>query len=317
MGNNYSSTRDPEMIDNDLKQRFIFENSGIRGEIVRLNASYRAIITKHEYPPAVRQLIGEALAIAALLSTTLKTEGIVTLQIQSKGPVTLLVAQANYLNQLRGIVHWEGDVSAESLMAAFGEGHLVVTINPGEGTERFQGIVELQGKTLAEAFINYFQQSEQINTYLFVAADNDSVAGILLQVLPHQRDKTLINEVFENEQNVQLTWESIVHLTSTLTAQEILHLPNQEILHRLYANLEEDIRIFDTERLSFQCACSRERMENALRLLSQTEILEIIKEKNTITVTCEFCNQKFDFDAVDVALLFTDSATINISETKH
>ncbi len=305
------------MIDNDLKQRFIFVNSGIRGEIVRLNASYRAILSKHDYPPTIRQLLGEALAIVALLSTTLKTEGIVTLQIQSKGPITLLVTQANYLNQLRGIVHWEGEVSTKSLKTAFDEGHLVITIDPGEGNERFQGIVELKGKTLAEALINYFQQSEQINTYLFLAADDQSVAGILLQVLPQQSDKSLKKDVFETEQQVQLDWESIVHLTSTITAQELLNLPNQEILHRLYINHEEDVRIFDTERLSFQCSCTRDRMENALRLLSHAEILDIIKEKNTITVTCEFCNQKFEFDAVDVALLFTDTASINISGTKH
>lgn len=301
------------MIDSDLKQRFVFVNSGIRGEIVRLNASYRAILAKHDYPPPVRQLLGEALAIAALLSSTLKTEGMVTVQIQSKGPVTLLVTQANYLNQLRGIVHWEGDVSNESLSQAFGEGHLVITIDPGQGSERFQGIVELKGKTLADALINYFQQSEQINTYLYLAADENTVAGILLQVLPQTNDSSMSAEV----ENIELSWETLVHLTSTLTASEILNLPNQEILRRLYLNHEEDVRLFDGERLSFQCACSRERMENALRLLSQEEILEIIKEKNTITVTCEFCNQKFDFDAIDVTLLFTDASAMSVSGTKH
>jgi molecular chaperone Hsp33 len=305
------------MIDNDLKQRFIFTNSGIRGEIVRLNASYRAILSKHDYPPPIRKLLGEALAIVSLLSTTLKTEGIVTLQIQSKGPITLLVTQANYLNQLRGIVHWEGDISTESLMTAFGEGNLVITINPGEETEKFQGIVELQGKTLSEALINYFQQSEQIKTYLYVTADDDAVAGILLQVLPPKSDNSITDDIHDSEHEMQLNWESIVQLTSTLTPLEILHLPNQEILHRLYANHEEDIRIFDSERLSFQCSCSRERMENALRLLSKEETLDIIKDNNTINVTCEFCNQKFEFDAVDVAVLFSDTAPISISETKH
>ncbi len=305
------------MIDNDIKQRFVFVNSGIRGEIVRLNASYRTILSKHNYPLPVQQLLGEALAIAALLSSTLKTDGIVTVQIQSKGPITLLVTQANYLNQLRGIVHWEGDVSNETLAQAFGEGHLVITIDPGQGNERFQGIVELQGKTLSEALINYFQQSEQINTYLYLAADENTVAGILLQVLPQTNDSQLNENVENEDQNVQLNWEAVVQLTSTLTAAEILNLPNAEILRRLYLNHEEDVRLFDGDRLSFQCACSRERMENALRLLSQDEILEIIKEKNTITVTCEFCNQKFEFDAIDVTLLFTDTAAASISETKH
>lgn len=301
------------MIDDDIKQRFVFVKSGIRGEMVRLNASYRAILSKHDYPPPVRQLLGEALAIAALLSSTLKTEGIVTVQIQSKGPITLLVTQANYLNQLRGIVHWEGEVSNESLTQAFGEGHLVITIDPGQGGDRYQGIVELKGKTLAEALINYFQQSEQINTYLYLAADDQTVAGILLQVLPNGNDASLTTNI----ENVELNWEAIMHLTSTLTAAEMLNLPNQEILRRLYLNHEEDMRLFDGERLSFQCACSRERMGNALRLLNHDEILDIIREKNTITVTCEFCNQKFDFDAIDVTLLFTDSASMSVSGTKH
>lgn len=116
------------MNDSDTLQRFVFENTAIRGEIVRLNTSYQAVLGKHNYPPSVRKLLGEALAIAALLSTTLKADGTLTLQIQASGPVTLVVAQANSLNQLRGLAHWKGDVSTESLMTAFGKGHLVITI---------------------------------------------------------------------------------------------------------------------------------------------------------------------------------------------
>lgn len=305
-------------IDTDTLQRFVFENTAIRGEIVRLNASYLAILSKHDYPPSVRKLLGEALAIAALLSTTLKTDGIITLQIQAAGPITLMVAQANSLNQLRGLAHWTGEVSTESLTTAFGEGHLIITIDPGSGSEKFQGIVQLAGQNLAEALVHYFQQSEQIKTHLYLASDENSIAGILLQALPktetHYDDIDLLHQI---EQTEKANWETIVHLTSTLTPEEILQLPNRDILRRLYLTHDEDIRLFDGERLSFQCSCSRERMEGALKLLDESEILEILKEKEAVVVTCEFCNQQYKFDSIDFTLLFSNLPAAVESNTKH
>lgn len=306
------------MNDIDLLQRFIFENKAIRGEIVRLHSSYLAVLSKHDYPLPVRKLLGEALAIAALMSSMLKSEGSVTLQIQATGPITLIVAQVNHLNQLRGLAHWQGDVDTTSLKSAFGTGHLVITIDPGQGGERWQGIVELTGNNLAEAFVNYFQQSEQIDTFLFLASDDNTVAGIRLQALPQPMDKNKDTE-FSNLDidSLSAAWESVVHLTSTLTTAEILQLSNQDILRRLFLNLGEDIRVFEGERFSFYCNCSRERMESAISLLSEEEMLEILQEKNVVTVTCEFCNQHYEFDSIDVALLFRDTIVTTSSTTKH
>lgn len=166
--------------------------------------------------------------------------------------------------------------------------------------------------------MNYFQQSEQIKTHLFLASDENSIAGILLQALPKSevihKDTDFLENIKPSETS---NWETVVHLTRTLTPEEILQLPNKDILRRLYLTHDEDVRLFDSERLSFQCSCSRERMENAIRLLDEKEMLEILQEKEIVTVTCEFCNQQYQFDAIDFTLLLSNLPSVTDSSTKH
>jgi molecular chaperone Hsp33 len=292
------------MSDNDTLQRFLFEQIGVRGEIIHLDASYRAIINQRNYPKVVRNLLGELLAATVLLSAPLKTSGSLIMQVHGDGPVSLLVAQADYESHVRGLAHWEGEVPEDSFMAALGHGRLVITIDPGQGSERYQGIVELSADSLAASIENYFTQSEQLATFLFLTANETSAVGLLLQVLPHQ----------ENQQQTVI-WEHLMHLSRTITAEELLELPNSEILRRLYH--EEDIRLFDSEPISFRCGCDRNKMEVAIRTLPYQEVLEILKEENTVTATCEFCNHSYQFDAVDVEKIFADATFADISSTKH
>lgn len=289
------------MIEYDTLQRFIFENTNVRGEIVRLRASYQAVSERHAYPKIVKELLGETLVAAALLSATIKFEGSLILQVQGDGPLKLLVAQSTHEHHLRGLAQYEGEIT-EKTLSAIGKGQLVITIIPNKG-ERYQGIVEIKANNLASSIENYFFQSEQLPTYIFLAADAHGAAGMLLQNMPEV--------ITEKTQNF---WEHLMHLAHTLTTAELLQLSNEVILKRLFH--EEDVRLFEAEPVSFRCECSLERMERALLIFGYEHTMDIFKTNKHVTVTCEFCNKHYDFDKVDIERIFTQNAN-PLTDTKH
>ena len=279
----------------DTLTRFILESRPVRGEIVYLNKSYREILNRHPYPLAVQMLLGQALAAASLLSATLKYEGALIIQVQGNGPVSLLLAQANSEHQIRGLANWQGNIP-DNFNEALGEGHLVITIDPGVGAERYQGIVDLTGNNLSRVIENYFYQSEQLPTYLFLTANQDTAAGFFLQVLPNNTDNIEHN-------NMNLTdWLHIEQLAKTLTPFELLHLPPQQILHRLFH--EETVKIFESEPVEFFCRCSRDAMGRAIATMGKEEACQLSEEHQVVSVTCEFCHQKQDFDRIDIERIF-------------
>lgn len=286
----------------DTLQRFLFENAGVRGELVHLDASWRAILERHDYPGPVRELLGEAMAASALLAATLKFKGSIILQVQGSGPVSLLVVECTAARGLRGLAHWNGEVPGADLKARFGDGRLVITVDPGEGMERYQGIVPLEGSHLGEAIENYLERSEQLRTRLWLAADGERAAGLLLQKLPGP------------EQDAD-AWQRVVMLASTVTPAELLTLDPRRLMHRLFH--EEDLRVFDPESLFFRCSCSRERVANMLRALGEGEVESILAEQGNITVHCEFCNQRYLFDPVDAAQLFATASVPGAASTRH
>lgn len=280
------------MTDGDSLQRFLFDAHGVRGEIVHLDATWKAVLQTHDYPPAVADQLGRALAAAALLSATIKIEGSLILQIQGEGPLTVLVAQATHERTLRGLAHWRGDVPKGELRDVFGEGHLAMTAD-ASGGERYQGVVALEGRSLAEALEAYFSRSEQLPTRLWLAADAHRAVGMLLQRLP---DATSAED----------DWDRVLTLAGTLTDEELLSLPSDDLLYRLFH--EERVRVLESEPVSFRCGCSRERMADALRTLGRAEAESIIAEQGQIHADCDFCNRSYRFDAVDVAAVFADAA---------
>lgn len=288
--------------DKDTLQRFLFDRTNVRGELVHLDASWQAALERKDYPRPVRELLGQAFAAAALLSATIKFDGALTLQLQGAGPVSLLVVQATANQNLRGLAHWEGDVRDAALSELVGAGRLAITIDPGGKGERYQGIVALEQDNLAACLEQYFKQSEQLATRLWLAADGESAAGMLLQELPKETDD-------------HDAWARDVHLGETITTLELLTLPAREILHRLYH--EEDVRLFEAEPVSFRCSCSRERIENMLRSLGQQEVQQVIAEQGNVGVDCEFCNQHYDFDPVDVEALFAAADQPGVPPTRH
>ncbi len=279
------------MSDSDTLSRFLFEDSGIRGTLVHLDASWRAVLATHDYPEVVRGLLGEALAAVALLAATLKFEGSLILQAQGDGPLRTLVTQATSARTVRGLARWDGEIPRQgTLTDRFGDARLVMTIEAAN-SEPYQGIVSLQGHTLADAVEHFFGGSEQLPTRLWLTANAQRAAGLLLQRLP--------GESVEDED-----WERIGLLAATLTNEELDELPAERLLYRLFH--EERVRLFEPEPLAFRCGCSRARIEDTVKLLGDREIEAIIAEQGALKVTCEFCNREYRFDPIDARQLLVE-----------
>jgi molecular chaperone Hsp33 len=289
------------MIDRDHLHRFLFEDAEIRGEWVQLNASWQAVLACHNYPSAVQSQLGQALAATVLLSATIKFKGSFILQVQSGGPLKTLVTQATHHRTVRGLARWDGEIPQGSLLEIYGPGRLVLTIQTA-GKEPYQGIVSLEGTNLAEALQTYFSHSEQLQTCLWLAADDQKAVGLFLQELPSRPGR-------------DADWERIALLAGTVTAQEMLSLPSEELLYRLFN--EERVRLFEPEPVSFRCDCSWKRIENTLIALGPKEIKAILEEQSTIEVDCEFCNRHYSFDQVDMEQLFTERVRAPVPPTKH
>lgn len=286
----------------DSLQRFLFEHAPIRGERVHLDASWRSVLERHDYPPLLRQMMGELCAAAVLLAATLKLEGSLILQIQGHGAIRLLVVECSGDLKLRATAKWEGPLNG-SLSELVGDGRFVITLDPKDGNQIYQGIVALEGGSVAEILQNYMTRSEQLETRLWLAADEHAASGLLLQKLP---EKT--------EEDVD-AWPRVTQLADTLRNAELQQLPTQELLHKLYH--EEDVRLFEAQPVSFHCTCSRDNVAQMLRMLGAEEVEAILNEQQTIEVHCEFCNHRYEFDKVDAAQLFSGGVPVAASKTRH
>lgn len=286
------------MTNKDLLHRFIFENTPIRGEFIHLEECFQTIVKQHPYPPALRKLLGEALCVAALLSAIIKFDGRLTVQFRGKGKLKLLLAQCDNNNHLRALVKWEGELSYEDLMDSFNEGVLVIMLDSEANTTRYQGMVAWQGNSLAESIEEYFKHSEQLETKICLAVNDTSAAGFLLQVVP-TGDKNFSDI---EKDIITPNWEFINRLTDNLNPSDMLWMDYQTLLRTLYP--EEIIRVFPSVHIKFHCKCTRKRGEDAILVLGKKEADEELRNKNSIVVTCEFCNKEYVFDAIDVAAIF-------------
>ena len=279
----------------DLLQRFTFDNTHVRGELVGLRQTLADIFSRQSYSEPVNNLLGELLAAAALLSATVKIEGLLTLQVQTDGPIRALLAETSHDGKLRGIVRMDEtqDASSGSLLGS--NGQLVITIDPDKG-RRYQGIVPLEGDNIAACLEGYFKQSEQLGTRIWLACENGVAAGMLLQELPE------LGEVQEGIDADPDAWDRLTHLASTIRADELLHLENDQILHRLYH--EEQVRLYPLSPLKFSCSCSKDRLSVALTHLGYEQCQEIIDEQQKIRADCQFCGQHYSFTQSDVNGLF-------------
>jgi molecular chaperone Hsp33 len=289
------------MIEQDLLRRFLFEDSGVRGEWIKLTTSWQAAKQHQQGPQNAQLQLGQALAAVVMLSATVKFNGSMILQAQGDGDFKALVAQSTHDRKIRGLIRSNDHVPVGSLETLFGQGRLVLTIEPDDA-QPYQGIVPLQGKNLATALQTYFEQSEQLNTRLWLFANETHAAGLLIQELPAQSSN-------------KVDWERIEILADTVTERELLELDCEQLLYRLFN--EEKVRLFDAEPVEFQCSCSRQKIERALRAIGKEELEDILQERGNIQVGCEFCSEQYFFDRVDVETLLSRERVANQSETWH
>lgn len=284
------------MAHQDQMHRYLFENYAVRGELVSVSATWRDILDGHDYPAPVQKVLGELLVATSLLTATLKFDGDITVQLQGDGPLNLAVINGNNRQEMRGVARMQGDIAADSsLKEMVGNGYLVITISPTEG-ERYQGVVGLEGETLSECLEDYFMRSEQLPTRLFIrtgeVSGQQGAGGILLQVLPAQDAKP---DDFEH----------LATLTETIKTEELLELPANEVLWRLYN--QEEVTLFDPQDVCFKCTCSHERCGEVLRTLPEEEVNQILAEDGKIDMHCDYCGSHYIYDAVDIAAIRKES----------
>ncbi len=281
------------MPNDDFIQRFLFQDFNVRGEMVRLGPSYREVLGQRDYPSTVRHGLGQMLAATALLSATLKFRGSMTLQANSEGPLRLMMAECRDHSDLRAIARFDADTPNPWL----GEGHLVITIEP-HGGERYQGIVTLEQDSLARAIESYFQRSEQLDTRLWLVADGECAAGMMLQRLPDGQgaDKATADE----------DWRRVELLADTVRDEELLSLQPRTVLERLFH--EEQVRLFDPRSVRFACSCSRERSANAIKFLGYDEAMSLVAEQGEVEIDCQFCHARYRFGGDDVRGVFAREA---------
>lgn len=278
------------MANQDQLHRYLFENYAVRGELVTVSNTWKEVLENHNYPLPVKNLLGELLVATSLLTATLKFAGDITVQVQGDGPMSLAVINGNNRQQMRGVARVQGEIADDaSLKTLVGNGYLVITITPEEG-ERYQGVVGLEGETLAECLEDYFQRSEQLPTRLFIRTGDvegqPAAGGMLLQVLPAQDTQA---EDFEH----------LALLTETVKAEELFTLPANEVLWRLYH--EEEVTLYDPQDVEFKCTCSRERCAGALKTLPDEEVDSILAEEGEIDMHCDYCGNHYLFNAMDIA----------------
>ncbi|BDH44274.1 33 kDa chaperonin [Salmonella enterica subsp. enterica serovar Choleraesuis] len=278
------------MSTHDQLHRYLFENRAVRGELVTVSETWQQMLDNHEYPQPVQKILGELLVATSLLTATLKFDGDITVQLQGDGPMTLAVINGNNRQEMRGVARVQGDIPENAdLKTLVGNGYLVITITPEQG-ERYQGVVGLEGDTLAACLEDYFMRSEQLPTRLFIrtgeADGKPAAAGMLLQVLPAQDAQ-------------QDDFDHLVALTDTIKTEEILNLDTKEVLWRLYH--EEEVTLYDPQDVCFKCTCSRERCADALKTLPESEVDDILAEDGEIDMHCDYCGNHYVFNAMDIS----------------
>jgi molecular chaperone Hsp33 len=296
----------------DLVQPFRIDPFALRGRLVRLGPSVDRILSQHDYPEPVAAVLGEAITLAVVLAGALKYDGIFTLQTKSDGPVRLIVADVSTEGAVRGYAQYDRERldqvpapnlgSSPSVPELIGKGYIAFTVDQGEHTERYQGIVELVGATLAECAQHYFRQSEQIQAGIKLAAARSGAGGawraggLMLQRVPPEGGYTVIAD------DVEDGWRRAMVLMSSATPAELVdpELSPHRLLYRLFH--DEGVRVFETHPLEARCRCSKEWIGRILRSFPAEDIEDMRKDK-VITVTCEFCNTRYDFAGEDFAPL--------------
>jgi molecular chaperone Hsp33 len=301
----------------DHVRRFIFENRPVRGHWVHLEGAWRELRAHSDYPPAVTELLGQAVVASVLLAATLKFRGTLTFQLQGNGSVSLLVAQCTHDFRVRAVARWDAEAvqrlspapDPRSLFRhlAGREGRITVTVEAEEQSLRYQGVVPLAGDSLAESLEAYFASSEQLPTRVLLAADEHLGSGMLVQKLPGADER--------EPEEVTEAWEAAQRGIAQLSPSGLHHGNLEELLAEGFPG--HDLRLYRGAAVRFECRCSQGRVAGLLRALGADEVRDVLKEQGSVLVTCEFCHRPYRFTSADVELLFSDGASPDASNAIH
>ncbi len=291
---------------NDFLSRFLLQRSGLRGVLVQLSDAWKTVQSRSAYPDPLRDLLGEILAAAPLFTGHAKVEGRLSIQMRGQGALRTLFAECTAGGSLRGLARWQAPLPTPLDPSHFGsDAMLAITIEgearPGQEPQRYQGLVSLQTTLLSSAFEDYFTQSEQLPTRILLAADGDRACGIMLQHLPGASDDPE-------------AWQRAHALLDTLTREELLTLPAETLLYRLFH--EEQVALVAQKPLHFGCSCSRQRVGTMLLGLGRAECDAALAE-DRIEVICEFCGHHYHFDKLDVEQLFAGGGSAPALDTRQ
>ncbi|MCQ8880150.1 Hsp33 family molecular chaperone HslO [Pseudoalteromonas shioyasakiensis] len=277
----------------DLLHRYTFDQLDVRGELVQIEHAYQEMIAGHDYPVAVKQLLGELLVATCLLTATLKFEGDIAVQLQGDGPVKYAVINGDDQQNMRGIARLQSEVTGSTVKELIGNGVMVLTITPNKG-ERYQGIVPLEHDTLAQCLEAYFAQSEQLQTRLWFATDttagSEKASGILLQVLPVNKEKSIDD------------FTHLEALSHTIKDEELLTLDATTVLTRLYH--EDNPRVYEPQPIKFKCGCTREKTITALVNVGQQALLDDAAANGEVKISCHYCLKDYFFTEQDIKSIF-------------
>lgn len=296
--------------DDDLVQPFLIERTGIRGRFVRLGSVLDTILQRADLPDPVASLLGELVALGSLLGSTLKYDGIFTLQIKADGALKTMVSDMTSSGSLRGYVGYDADAVSqlrqevgdqpEDIVEWLGEGYMAFTVDQGENSERYQGMVELQGPRLADSLRHYFRQSQQINAGILVSVrrtENGWRGGaMLLERLPDST-KGDVTDISEED------WRRALILMSSCTEDELVDpsISAERLIFRLFH--EDGVRVFDPQKLDSNCRCSREKVVNVIRSLPEDQVRDLSHEDGSVTMKCEFCNTDYHLSPQELDVL--------------
>lgn len=289
----------------DTLQRFLFDAAPVRGEVVRLGDTWSQVLKRRSYPAVLQKIMGELMAASALMTAMLKFEGSLVMQLHGKGRVKLIVIECESDMSMRATARWDedaGELPDAPLAELLGEGRFVITLDPRDGGQTYQGVVGLSGASVAAIIEHYMQASEQLDTRVWLSCEEGVTAGLMLQKLPAG-------------QGDPHAWEHLTTLAETITPVELRTLQPQELLYRLFH--QESVRVMTEEHPRFGCRCSRDKVGNMIKMLGRPEADSIVAEFGGIDIHCDFCNQHYRFDAVDVAQLFAADTTDHPSDTRH
>ncbi|MDN4016583.1 Hsp33 family molecular chaperone HslO [Zwartia panacis] len=289
----------------DQLKKYLSEDRSVRIESVDMHQTWQAAQAHHSYPPSVAALLGELVAASTLLAATLKFDGSLLLQLQGDGAIALMVVECRADMSIRATVKMRDrplpiQRDIQSLLNPGGTAKFIVVLDPPKNTpgrQAYQGIVPLEGDSIAEALEQYMLRSEQLETRIWLAADAERCTGFLLQRLPLQGGNQQAEVLSADE-----TWQRTQRLAETLTQKEMLEITQDTLLHRLF--WEETLLAFDARPITWQCSCTRERVADMLKMLGHAEVQDILETQGKIEVACEFCGQPYLFDGVDSAMLF-------------